>query len=158
MTEVDDATGASVRRALTTHYLVTQSRTGGTVTALRPPVTGTTWLIARSTPKTQPNQLRRSGAFNPEGVEAMIDRPVMQIQELGGEVDRAIKLPADSVGVATELPTPTPLNLIGWNAASNGLENFSPDAFVAATTAGVAHQYPVTAGQDRKSTRLNSSH
>src|SRR3546814_15413444 len=77
----------------------------------------------------------------------MIDRPVMQSQELGGEVDRAIKLPADSVGVATELPTPTPLNLIGWNAASNGLENFSPDAFVAATTAGVAHQYPVTAGQ-----------
>src|SRR3546814_16792973 len=71
----------------------------------------------------------------------------MQIQELGGEVDRAIKLPADSVGVATEPPTPTPLNLIGWNAASNGLENFSPYAFVAATTAGVAHQYPVTAGQ-----------
>src|SRR3546814_1460081 len=117
------------------------------------------------------NQLRLSGAFNPEVVEAMIDRPVMQIQELGGEVDRAIKLPADSVGVATELPTPTPLNLIGWNAASNGLENFSPDAFVAATTAGVAHQYPVTAGPatldaqnivspfgDRKSTRLNSSH
>src|SRR3546814_2442157 len=29
----------------------------------------------------------------------------------------------------------------------NGLENFSPDAFVAATPAGVAHQYPVTAGQ-----------
>src|SRR3546814_5197688 len=45
------------------------------------------------------------------------------------------------------LPPPTPLNLIGWNAASNGLENVSPDAFVAATTAGVAHQYPVTAGQ-----------
>src|SRR3546814_13407202 len=96
MTEVDDATGASVLKALTTHYLVTQTRTGGTVTALTPPVTGTTWRIARSTPKTQPNQLRLSGAFNPEVVEAMIDRPVMQIQELGGEVDRAIKLPADS--------------------------------------------------------------
>src|SRR3546814_9385043 len=123
MTEVDDATGASVLKALTTHYLVTQTRTGGTVTALTPPVTGTTWRIARSTPKTQPNQLRLSGAFNPEVVEAMIDRPVMQLHELGGEVDRVIKLPADSVGVATELPTPTPLTLLGWHAASNGLEH-----------------------------------
>src|SRR3546814_13364730 len=34
VTEVDDATGASVLKALTTHYLVTQTRTGGTVTAL----------------------------------------------------------------------------------------------------------------------------
>src|SRR3546814_263367 len=58
VTEVDDATGASVLKALTTHYLVTQTRTGGTVTALTPPVTGTTWRISRTTPKTQPNQLR----------------------------------------------------------------------------------------------------
>src|SRR3546814_11933118 len=29
----------------------------------------------------------------------------------------------------------------------NGIANFSPDAFVTATTAGVAHQYPVTARQ-----------
>src|SRR3546814_17079183 len=91
MTEVDDATGASVLKALTTHYLVTQTRTGGTLTALTPPVTGTTWRIARSTPKPQPNQLRLSGAFNPEVVEAMIDRPVMQIPELGGEIDRDIR-------------------------------------------------------------------
>src|SRR3546814_20925794 len=96
VTEVDGATGASVLKALTAHYIVTQTRTGGTVTALTPPVTGTTWRIARSTPKTQPNQLRLSGAFNPEVVEAMIDRPVMQIQELGGEVDRAIQLHARS--------------------------------------------------------------
>src|SRR3546814_8305451 len=85
VTEVDDATGASMLKALTTHYLVTQTRTGGTVTALTPPVTGTTWRIARSTPKTQPNQQRLSGAFNPEVVEAMLDRPVMKIQERGGE-------------------------------------------------------------------------
>src|SRR3546814_3948800 len=56
VTEVDDATGASVLKALTTHYLVTQTRTGGTVTVLTPPVTGTTWRIARSKPKTQPNR------------------------------------------------------------------------------------------------------
>src|SRR3546814_11168160 len=106
MTEVDDATGASVLKALTTHYLVTQTRTGGTVTALTPPVTGTTWRIARSPPKTQPNQLRLSGAFHPEVVEAMIDRPVMQHQELGGEGHRPHKMPADSVGGATATPPP----------------------------------------------------
>src|SRR3546814_2585541 len=71
----------------------------------------------------------------------------MMLQQQAEEIGRAMKLAPDSVGISSQLPAPIPLQLLGWNAAGNGVANFSPDAFVTATTAGVAHQYPVTAGQ-----------
>lgn len=86
VTEVNDATGVETVKALTTHYTVTQTATGGTVTALVAPATGRTWRVERRTPKTQPDQLRLGGAYNPETVEAMIDRPVLQVQELDDRV------------------------------------------------------------------------
>src|SRR3546814_20059153 len=81
------------------------------------------------------------------------DAPVMMLQQQAGEIGRAMKLAPDSVGISSQLPAPIALQLLGWNAAGNGVANFSPDAFVTATTAGVAHQYPVTAAIGRASCR-----
>lgn len=76
------------------------------------------------------------------------DAPVMMIQQLGEEVARAVRVSPDTAGATSLiLPTPAPLGLLGWNAAGNGFETYTPDAFVTSATAGVTHQYAVTAGQ-----------
>src|SRR3546814_9638519 len=87
------------------------------------------------------------GDFRTPTLNSDQDAPVMMLQQQAEEIGRAMKLAPDSVGISSQLPAPIALQLLGWNAAGNGVANFSPDAFVTATTAGVAHQYPVTAGQ-----------
>lgn len=96
---------AETVKSLTTHYTVTQTASGGTVTALTAPASGVTWRIERATPKTQPDQLRNGGAYSGVTVEAMHDRTVRQVQELAEVSDRSLRIPVADAFDA-ELPSP----------------------------------------------------
>src|SRR3546814_12047629 len=55
------------------------------------------------------------------------DAPVMMLQQQAEEIGRAMKLAPDSVGISSQLPAPIALQLLGWNAAGNGVANFRSD-------------------------------
>lgn len=86
VTEIDDATTAETPRYLGVHFTVTQTDSGGTVTPVSALAVGKTWRIERSTPMTQPDQLRLGGSFSEHTVERMFDRQMRALQEVESRV------------------------------------------------------------------------
>lgn len=102
---------------------------GGTVTypiSGTPLPTGGKLTIIGNLPYDQPLDLPSGGNFSPLALENQLDRTTMQIQQLGEQVGRALRLPVTSTGANTVLPIPESNNLIGWNEAATGLQNFDP--------------------------------
>lgn len=94
--------------AITTNFKVTVGGDGETTVLY--PVTGqpidvgTRLTVYRKTPQLQVVDLVHGGAFNPEVLEQDgFDRTVMMVQELQGQVDRAIKVPISSDQTPEEL-------------------------------------------------------
>lgn len=98
---------------------------GGSVVFVVPPPDGWTVLIRRILPTTQPDDLKNQGSYYPRTVERMFDRRAMVDQQLEETLDRTLTLPPQVQGVSTELPSPMPLNLIGWDATGIELRNFT---------------------------------
>lgn len=98
-------------------------------------------LVVLTSPATNPVgytlQLRRTVPFSQDAnftnqqtllrrvVEATFDVVVMMIQQLVEQLGRSLHLGSTVVGVSTELPPPSPLSPLVWNAAGDGLENGS---------------------------------
>lgn len=125
---VTDATGASVTKTLTTDYTVTGAGapTGGTVTMVVAPATGTTLVIYRNPPLTQLTDLVDGDPFSVEtGVEAPLDRQMLVIQRLYDLISRSLRLAdSDTTSASTSLPTPVASNFLGWNATATALQNY----------------------------------
>lgn len=84
--------------------------------------------ILRNVPLTQLIDYIANDAFPAESHEAGLDKLTMMVQQQSEVVDRAVVLPAQSVGVSNELPGPVALNLLRWKADLSGIENAVPPA------------------------------
>lgn len=123
-----------------------QQPNGGQVTLNVAPPVGTRISILRNVPVTQETDYLANDPFPAETHERALDKLTMIVQQQVEITGRAIVLPAQSVGVSTELPGPVPLNLLRWNAAANALENgvppeiatVAPGAVVDATVSPIA--------------------
>lgn len=81
----------------------------------------------------QTTDLLGGGSFNARVIEDTFDRSVIQIQQLEERIDRCVVIPA-STSASALLPTPEPLQVLGWNAAGNALTNLDVADFL--TVAG----------------------
>lgn len=87
-----DALGAETLLSNLFHYTVN----GSTLHMAVAPAVGTSTRIDRVTPLTQPDSLRNPGAFYPATVEGMINRTVMQVQDLARKIQGLFEAPADT--------------------------------------------------------------
>lgn len=123
-----DLNGVAIPQTEITHYTVTGkgAEDGGSVTFLVAPPNGYTVLIQRLLPFTQPTDYKNQGSFYPRTHESSFDRATMQIQQLGEADGRTIKIPPQVQGVSTELPTPVPNGLWGWDADGDAPRYYTP--------------------------------
>ena len=81
--------------------------------------------LRRSLTQTQTLDLPTGTVFPAVSVENALDRNISVTQDLVEQVNRTIRLPATSSLSEISLTTPTANSLIGWNAAGDGLTNYS---------------------------------
>jgi hypothetical protein len=91
--------------------------------------------VRRIVPYTQPDAIGNEGAFYPENHERVADRQVMQIQQLGQDIDRAVKTVVGEVGGVFEAGVVED-NLLASDGA-NGVKDsgVSPADIIASTEA-----------------------
>lgn len=101
---------------------------GGNITLLGGPLSSNFSLVISSDlPLLQQTDLTNQGGFYPKVVTDALDRLTIFSQQLAEKLGRAIKLPITAPnGVNTELPFPTPNNVIGWDSLGTALRNVTP--------------------------------
>lgn len=89
------ADGSETVKTLTTDYTVSGAGnpSGGTVTMLAAPASGTTLVIVRNVPLTQETDYQANDDFPAESHERALDKLTMEVQQLQEQVDRSAKLP-----------------------------------------------------------------
>lgn len=117
--------GSSVVQVSPTNYSVTGARdpNGGNVTMVVAPPAGYTLTIQRNMPFTQLVDYRANDPFPEESAENIADERTMEAQQINEVLGRSLKLPASLAGFSGDLPGPSPLHPLVWNAAGTGLEN-----------------------------------
>jgi hypothetical protein len=139
---VNDTTGAETSQVLTTNYTVTGAGavSGGTVTMLSAPASGTTLVIYRDPAQLQDLDLSDNDSFPAEEVEKRLDKLTMLLQRVSNLVSRAIRLPEGYSGAFDGfLPAIlTPLTTPQVNAAGDGFDlvTFASQGAVAVPGAG----------------------
>lgn len=118
-----DTSGNETVLSLTTHYSVSgvKDPAGGNVTLVSPLESGYELLIERVLPHTQPTDLTVNGNAPLETLETMVNRAVMQVQQLKRAIDRAILSSKFESGV--EFPAPEAGKALVWDALAANLEN-----------------------------------
>lgn len=93
-------------QTLTTQYTVTGAGvpSGGTVTMLAAPASGTTLTILRNVSPTQETDLLPNDRLPAESLETALDKATMLIQQLDEVADRALQYPASDAAVSPTLP------------------------------------------------------
>jgi hypothetical protein len=103
-----DASGVDTTWVEDTDYTLTGgSGATGTVTPTTIPASGTTLTILRTLTLTQTLDLVRQGAFDPEAIEAALDKLVMMAQQTSELNDRALVTASTDVAPAAEIPNAT---------------------------------------------------
>jgi hypothetical protein len=103
---------------------------GGTMTypldgGLDPLPTDWSVTIESNVQFTQPADIVNAGAFHAAVHEDTFDRIVMLVKQVNATVRRALQLGVSTpAGVDVTLPTPVPLNILGWNDDGTQLRNF----------------------------------
>ncbi|MDQ8050688.1 glycosyl hydrolase family 28-related protein [Luteibacter sp.] len=122
-----DTIGTPILQTEFTNYTVLGkgAEDGGSVVFVVPPPAGYTVLIQRILSTAQPDDLKNQGSYYPRTVERMFDRRAMVDQQLEETISRTLTLPPQVQGVSTVLPSPLPLNLIGWDTTGEALRNFT---------------------------------
>jgi len=120
------ATGVTTTLALTTDYTVTGAGvlTGGSITCVVAPATGTQIIITRNVPLTQETNYIENDPFPAEVHEQALDKLTMEVQQIDEQVDRSVKMPITSSLTDVELPNFTGKGeyIIRINAAETNLE------------------------------------
>ncbi len=119
--------------------LVSLGLSGGSLTLTTALATGEKLVIEGSTPISQIIQYANQGGFFPEKHETSYDKLTMITQEVYDVVNRSLRVAKTSSlsGNSLELPEPEASQVIGWNAAGTGLENYlnAGDAYNGAVAA-----------------------
>ena len=98
--------GVETVQALTTQYTVTGAGvpSGGTVTMLTAPASGTTLTILRNAAATQETDLLPNDRLPAESLETALDKLTMLVQQLDEETGRSLKFPASDVAASAQIP------------------------------------------------------
>lgn len=120
------STGVETTKILTTDYTVTGagSPSGGSVTMLTAPATGTTLSIYRDPAKTQDLDLVENDPMPAEEIEKRFDKLTMLVQRLSDRLDRAVRL-TDGFAASFSTLLPTVLNAgkaLIINSGGDGLD------------------------------------
>jgi hypothetical protein len=101
--------GVETVQTLTSQYTVTGAgvASGGTVTMVAAPASGTTLTVLRNVSPTQETDLLPNDRLPAESLETALDKATMLIQQLDEEVGRSLKYPATDTAVSAQLPTAT---------------------------------------------------
>lgn len=86
----------------TNYGIVDNGASGGTVTMVTAPASGTTLVLIRDTSLTQGTDYVENDPFPAESHESALDKVQMQIQEIQEEVDRSIKLSRTNTMTSTQ--------------------------------------------------------
>lgn len=130
VTKYTVATDTYTTLTLTTDYSVSGagSLSGGSITCVVAPATGTQIIITRNVPYTQETNYIENDPFPAEVHEQALDKLTMEVQQLDEQVDRSIKMPITSSLTDVELPNFTGKSeyIVRINAAETNLEAVSP--------------------------------
>lgn len=86
-------------------------------------VTGVNIQMKRVLTLEQATNLENQGGYFAETQEAQFDRLIMIAIQQQEEIDRAIKIPVTTSGVAVSLGIPVALEFLRWNAAASSIES-----------------------------------
>lgn len=125
------ALGGEVVQAIGVDYDVNGGKNGngqpgtGSVLMTIPPALGEKLRLERVTPVVQDQDFNLGSNFNPEAVEAGLDRSRLLDQEVDARSDRAVTISVSDqiAGVSVDMPTAVALRYIRWNALGTALEN-----------------------------------
>ena len=122
---------SGVVQTLNVDYTVTGvgNQAGGNVVFTVAPAFGTAVVRQRQMDFDRVQDYQTNGDFAAAEVNRDFDRPVMMIQQLAESIARALLLPPELAGTVSLLPQPESLRGLRWNAAANGLENYSISGF-----------------------------
>lgn len=122
-------------QTLTTNYTVTGAGvpSGGTVTMLVAPPSGTTLTILRNVEATQETDLVPNDRLPAETLETALDKATMLIQQLDEEIARALKFPASDAVMSAQIPTSTARasKFLTFDASGNPVASIGTDATTA---------------------------
>lgn len=129
---LNTTTGVESDAVLNSDYTVVlnpdqESNPGGTVTFSAAPASNFKITIVSLMSYAQPVDLPDGGAYRAQQIEDGLDRLAILVQQLDEENQRALKLPVSAGGASTNLPTPGPFQLIGWNSDGSSLQNYSTE-------------------------------
>jgi len=98
--------GVETVQTLTSQYTVTGAgvTSGGSVTMLTAPASGTTLTILRNVSPTQETDLLPNDRLPAESLETALDKATMLIQQLDEVADRALQYPASDAAVSAQIP------------------------------------------------------
>ena len=101
---IRSSTGTETVKSISTHYNVSDTGSGGTVTFTSGniPASGETVVLLRNTNLTQTTDYVENDPFPAESHEGALDKLTLQIQEVQEEVDRSIKLSETNTMTSTE--------------------------------------------------------
>jgi hypothetical protein len=138
---VTNTTHTAVTLVEGTHYSVSGGSGAGVVTLAGgaspwgPLLSGTTLVIVRDLDLVQEADFVNNEINDAEVQEDALDKLTMMAQQLNAKIARSVALPdSDTSGTSTVLPFPSGSNLLGWNSAGTGLQNFAPSVITAGTT------------------------
>lgn len=124
--------GVETVQTLTTQYTVTGAGvpSGGSVTMLTAPPSGTTLTILRNVEATQETDLLPNDRLPAESLETALDKATMLIQQLDEEVGRSLKYPATDAAMSAQLPTSTgrASKFLSFDASGNPVATIGTDA------------------------------
>ncbi len=104
------SSGAETTQVLGTNYTVTGAGvlTGGSITMLVAPPSGSTLVISRNVPLTQETDLQPNDRLPAETLEQSLDKLTMLVQQIDEATDRTVKYPlTDSTSISSTLPAST---------------------------------------------------
>jgi len=99
--------GTETTQVLNTNYTVTGAGalTGGSITMVVAPASGTTLTISRNVPLTQETDLLPNDRLPAESIETALDKLTMIAQQDDELLDRSLKYPASDASISTTIPT-----------------------------------------------------
>ncbi len=135
---VASADGTETVKNITTDYTVSGvgSNSGGTVTFVTAPLSGEAVSLRRATALDQGVDLQNRGSVVPQVLENTYDEVVKMAQDLQEQIDRAILLRVTANTTGIDVPAPSAGKLLGWNAAADNLQNYTPNSGSYITTPG----------------------
>ena len=124
--------GVETVQTLTSQYTVTGAgvTSGGSVTMLTAPASGTTLTILRNVSPTQETDLLPNDRLPAESLETALDKATMLIQQLDEVADRALQYPASDAAVSPTLPAASARasKFLSFDASGNPVATIGTDA------------------------------